>query len=215
MQNISMLPRVHIWGKNMSESNITKRAIADGFKGLMAKKPFEKITIADITNACGLNRQTFYYHFQDKYELLNWIFYNDVISILSEDAEEITFDNWSDRVLKMLVVIKNNAKFYTNALNTEYGNEFRNYLFRVSKEVFNEVIDRISNGYYIDDEDKKFLSEFYASGISGGIIRWITTGMKTSPESIVQHTKNLVSDSKAVAVARYLQEEKKDGDNEG
>ena len=196
----------------MSESNITKRAIADGFKGLMAKKSFEKITIADITSSCGLNRQTFYYHFQDKYELLNWIFYNDVISIVADNADEVTFDNWSDRVLKMLIVIKNDAKFYTNALNTEYGNEFRNYLFCVSREIFNEVIDRISKGYFIDDTDKKFLSEFYSCGISGGIIRWITTGMKESPESIVQHTKNLVNDSKALAVARYLQEQKKDND---
>ncbi|HAB61398.1 MAG TPA: dihydroxyacetone kinase transcriptional activator DhaS, partial [Lachnospiraceae bacterium] len=48
----------------MSESMITKQAIARGFKQLMKEKTFDKITILDITKTCGLNRQTFYYHFQ-------------------------------------------------------------------------------------------------------------------------------------------------------
>ena len=69
----------------MSESILTKRIIADGFRAVMAKKSFEKITISDITDQCGLNRQTFYYHFQDKYELLNWILYTEVITPFTED----------------------------------------------------------------------------------------------------------------------------------
>ena len=56
----------------MSEAAVTKKVIADGFRYVMEKKSFDKITISDITDKCGLNRQTFYYHFQDKYELLNW-----------------------------------------------------------------------------------------------------------------------------------------------
>ena len=58
----------------MSESKITKQAIARGFKTLLLKKDFSKISVSDIAGQCGLNRQTFYYHFQDKYELLNWIY---------------------------------------------------------------------------------------------------------------------------------------------
>ena len=54
----------------MSDSLITKRAIAAGIKELTKKKSFDKITVSDISEICGLNRQTFYYHFQDKYELV-------------------------------------------------------------------------------------------------------------------------------------------------
>lgn len=186
----------------MSESTITKKAIADGFKSIMEKKPFEKITISDITSSCGLNRQTFYYHFQDKYELLNWIFYNEAITVFTDGLD---FDNWSEQLLKMLIVIKNNSKFYTNALNTEYGNEFRNYLFSISSKLFNEVIDKIRNGY-IEDSDKKFISDFFAYGIAGSIIKWVTTGMKETPESIALHMKNLVNDCKNFVVARYIQD---------
>ena len=71
----------------MSESITTKNAIAAGFRTLMEKKSFEKITISDITDECGLNRQTFYYHFKDKYDLLNWIFYNEIITLLTSGAK--------------------------------------------------------------------------------------------------------------------------------
>ena len=58
----------------MAASDITKKALAESLKALGAKKIFDKITVADITDYCGVNRQTFYYHFNDKYELLGWIY---------------------------------------------------------------------------------------------------------------------------------------------
>lgn len=191
----------------MSESTTTKNLIAEGFKSLMEKKAFERITISEITSLCGLNRQTFYYHFQDKYELLNWIFYNEVITVMTDG---LTADNWSDKLLQILGIIKNNSKFYIKALNIRYGNEFRNYLVCVSTEVFDGIIDKISTGYVLNDTDKKFISEFYAYGISGTIIQWISSGMKETPENITFHVENIINDSKIFAVLRYMKNEQDD-----
>ncbi len=60
----------------MSDSIITKKAIAVSLKDLMKKKSLAKITVSDIVKNCNLNRQTFYYHFKDKYDLLHWIISN-------------------------------------------------------------------------------------------------------------------------------------------
>ena len=54
-------------------SQTTKRALAQSLKHLMEQKPLEKITVVDISEDCGVNRQTFYYHFQDIYDLIEWI----------------------------------------------------------------------------------------------------------------------------------------------
>ena len=124
----------------MSESMITKQAIATGFKQLMNSKPFDKITILDITQTCGLNRQTFYYHFNDKYELLNWIFYNEVIQVLTKD---LSLDTWPDNLYQMLDVIYQNATFYKNALKHSFQQEFRNYLLDISEALFISIIDHI------------------------------------------------------------------------
>ena len=59
----------------MAESNITKNALADALKSLMREKNFDKISVLDICEKCNMNRKSFYYHFRDKYDLLNWIFY--------------------------------------------------------------------------------------------------------------------------------------------
>ena len=185
----------------MSESAVTKKAISDGFKRTMSKKPFEKITISDITSECGLNRQTFYYHFQDKYELLNWIFYNDVISPFKDD---FTIENWSEQLLQILRILKENSKFYTNAINTPYGNEFRKYFLNVIVKITDDILAQMTEGYNVKQENLKFISEFFAYGIAGSIVKWVQTGMKESPENIAVQMKNIVNSAKNFAFEKYF-----------
>lgn len=61
------------------KKNLTKKLIAESFEVLMEKHPFEKITIRMITDQAGLIRPTFYNHFQDKYDLVEWIFCENII----------------------------------------------------------------------------------------------------------------------------------------
>lgn len=91
----------------------TKDIISQSFKKLMEKKSFDKITISDISNEAKINRQTFYYHFHDKYELLNTIFYNDVIVEL---IDGFSIDNWAEKFLTML----NTLKKILNSIKTPY-----------------------------------------------------------------------------------------------
>lgn len=83
----------------MANSNITKKALAQSLKELGSTKILDKITVADITNHCGVNRQTFYYHFNDKYELLNWIYTEDLFKPLTKDLD---FFNWGDKLVGLL-----------------------------------------------------------------------------------------------------------------
>ena len=69
----------------MADSNITKNALATSLKNLMKEKPFEKISVSDICDACGMNRKSFYYHFKDKYDLVNWIFLVGFLSKMNID----------------------------------------------------------------------------------------------------------------------------------
>ena len=53
-------------------SQMTKRALAASLKNLLLQKPLNKITINDIAEDCGISRMTFYYHFKDIYDLVEW-----------------------------------------------------------------------------------------------------------------------------------------------
>lgn len=194
----------HVTGKavtSMSDSLITKKAIAAGMKELTKKKSFDKITVSDITEVCGLNRQTFYYHFQDKFELVNWIYYNETISSIIQD---LTYDNWDERVLLMLTLMKQEDYFYVNTLKVSVEKDFREYLFRITVELFSDIIERIAVDTKMDEDKIKFIAEFYSYGIVGIVISWAQRGMKETPEYIIANFRNLVNGTERFAMTRYL-----------
>lgn len=171
----------------MSESLITKRAIADSLKQLCREKPFDKISISDITAVCGLNRQTFYYHFQDKYELLSWIYYNENFSKITDD---ITLENWNEKILEMLKIMRNEKVFYSNTIR-EQERTFESYLFEMAKALFSEAILKLDEGARVSEEEREFDAEFYAYGICGVILSWAENGMKKEPELLAGRLKSL------------------------
>lgn len=185
----------------MSGANITKKAIAKGFKELMEHKTFDKITVSDITQHCGLNRQTFYYHFTDKYALLNWIYYNEIIN---EFITDLTLDNWGEHLLRAAQIVQKDIKFYRNAFLTASGDEFRRYFFEAIKNIFLNAIHYITASYKVDENDCSFVATFFAYGISETMINWICFDSKTPPEAVVKHIENLINDCEFMAVQRYL-----------
>ena len=66
----------------MADSNITKRALAAALKELMREMPFSKISVGNICERCEMNRKSFYYHFRDKYDLVNWIYDTEFITVM-------------------------------------------------------------------------------------------------------------------------------------
>ena len=93
----------------MSGTHDTKQAIASALIELCEQKDFRKISVQDITKKRGLNRQTFYYHFTDKYDLLRWIYRHDALIYLETD---ICLENWEEQALKLLKAIKEKSHFY-------------------------------------------------------------------------------------------------------
>lgn len=184
----------------MSDSLITRKALALGLKELSKRKSFDKITVSDITDECGLNRQTFYYHFQDKYELVDWIYYNEAISLI---VNELNYDNWDNKILLFLTKLKEEDFFYINTLKASAENEFKEYLFKVTVELLSGIISGITLNSEAGEKDILFVAEFYAYGIVGVVISWALHGMIETPEYITAQLKNLVYGTEKYATLRY------------
>ncbi|SET72898.1 transcriptional regulator, TetR family [Lacrimispora sphenoides] len=181
----------------MSDSLITKRAIAEALKQVCREKPFDKISISNITSVWGLNRQTFYYHFQDKYELLSWIYYNENFAKIAED---ITLENWDQKIYELLQNMKEEKAFYINTIK-EQEHTFESYLFDMAKALFSEAIIKLDEKKKLTDEERDFDSGFYAYGICGIIVDWVEKGMRTEPQLVAERLKSL---AKASERAGYL-----------
>ena len=112
----------------MADSNITKRALAAALKELMEQKPFSKINVAEICEKCGMNRKSFYYHFKDKYDLVNWIFDMDFQINFFADAFIGSLERWlsesdcmpaSELIVRVKACIKSCAEIAEISENAE------------------------------------------------------------------------------------------------
>lgn len=184
----------------MSESRITKKALALSIKKLMETIPLAKLSIHEIVDDCGINRQTFYYHFKDKFDLINWIYYTEAIESISDCR---SYAYWTDGMYKTLVYFTNNKSFYINALNTPGQNAFDGYLFEKTYDLIMGVVNDVSFDLKVCDIDKNFIADFYTHAFVGITVQWIKNSMKESPETVVDKLNDMVEGSMLGALTRY------------
>lgn len=185
----------------LSCSEKTKYNMAQKLKELMSKNSFDKITVSDITNACGAHRQTFYYHFQDRYELLDWLIYNELLVPLMTD---FSFDNMYDKLLVLFTTMSKDKKFYQHAFQVN-GGDLTRYVSLVAVNDFTDIVIKLGKENGIDNEDKEahqVVAEFLGYGISGVVMSWAQRGMKESPEEMTNRIEFFVESCKEVAKNR-------------
>ncbi len=169
----------------MPDSSLTKRALAQAIKQLMNEKPLVKISIADIVERCQMNRQSFYYHFRDKYDLVNWIFYTELITELQRSSGATEWDVLGS-ICRYLYA---NRSFYINALKFTGQNSFYEYFGEIIYQLLKVVLaDTFGEG---DQSD--FSAMFYADALRACIYRWLTGGAKLPPDELVRRILNTLS----------------------
>lgn len=149
----------------MPDSNITKRALASAMKELMAHKPFAKISVGDICETCGMNRKSFYYHFRDKYDLVNWIYYTEFVEVMRRKTYE---DNW-EFIRDMCAYFYENRIFYVNALKVTGQDSFREYF----GEVFRPIVQSAMEEAFESSRHRTFYAIFFTDAFLVSIERWL------------------------------------------
>ncbi|MDO5725369.1 MAG: TetR/AcrR family transcriptional regulator C-terminal domain-containing protein [Tissierellia bacterium] len=175
----------------MSDSLITKKALAKAVKELMEVESFHKINIKSICDICGLSRKTFYYHFSDKYDLLNWIFQTEFFADYVKMSE--ANDSWQ-KLNIMLNFFYKHKRFYQNALEYTGQNSFYEYLFETLNPLLEDYV--LENFYYIDEqneEDYEFYVNFYTSAIRYLIVDWLREGAKIEPDKLTTLIRNAIT----------------------
>lgn len=154
----------------MADSNITKRALASALKVLMEEIPFSKISISDICDVCNMNRKSFYYHFKDKYDLVNWIFDTEFIAS-TQDQNYSTF--W-DALLALCRYLYENRSFYRRALKIEGQNSLHSHFHALISQSIAEELDVLfSPEEAVGMGSIDLFITFFSDGLTGMIERWI------------------------------------------
>ena len=181
-------------------SQVTKRALEQSLKNLLLKKPLTKITISDIAEDCGINRMTFYYHFKDIYDLVEWSCLEDARRALEEKK---THDTWQQGLLQIFEAVRENKPFILNVYHCVDREQVERYLRPPVDHLILGVIDEQSAGMTVRDEDKAFIAQVYGYIFIGIMLDWIRDGMAEEPEKIVDRLALLIHDSIREALARF------------
>lgn len=185
----------------------TKQALGQALLELCEEIPFEKISVQKLAQKVGINRQTFYYHFTDKYQLLCWFYHQDVLHYL--ESEKLSLDNWEEQTLKMLQAIKEKKVFYRNTvlshreiLMTEFS--------KIIQQRFVALFENMDDDQELSAEDKHFYARFFAYGCSGMLADWILEDFKESPLEISVQLFRLAKDTEFFSYRLYTKEQLND-----
>ena len=185
-------------GSNMAQ--ITKRALEQSLKNLLLKKPLTKITVADIADDCGINRMTFYYHFKDIYDLVEWSCLEDAKRALDEKK---TCETWQQGLLQIFEAVQENKPFILNVYRCVHGEQVEKYLQPLVDRLILDVIDEESGGMTVRDEDKQFIAQIYSYVFIGLMLDWIKGDMREDPQPIVDKLARLIRGSMSAALSRF------------
>lgn len=161
--------------------NATKAALEESLKRLLLKKPLDKITITDITTDCGISRMAFYYHFKDIYDLVEWSCIEDASRALQGKK---TYDTWQEGLQQIFEAVLENKPFILNVYRSVKREQVENYLYSLTYQLIEGVVEEQSKNLMVTEEQKKFIADFYKYSFVGVMLDWIKRGMKEAPEEI-------------------------------
>lgn len=162
--------------------NRTKKALSLALKELMQEVPFEKITINDLTKKTGVSRNTFYYHFSDINQLLEWTFDHEIVCGL-ESYE--TIDNWQEGLLSVLNYTEKNRKFCLNTFHSINRDRLEAFLYRITYEMLLSIMEKTYDAQLQNGQLKNQIADFYSRAIVAQVIQWLTTRLEEPKDCFI------------------------------
>ena len=155
--------------------NFTKKAIKETFLALLDERPLSKITVKDIVEACGINRNSFYYHFQDLPALLEEIIAERVQDLIDRHP---TVDSLEDCFDAALGFVLENRRAVLHIYNSMSRDVFERYLMNVCHYVVRTYVESDFAGRPVEEKDKEMIIRYHKCECFGNLIDWLNSGMK-------------------------------------
>lgn len=172
----------------MAEHGNAKAALSAVMKELMSQRSFDKISVSQLCDMCAMNRKSFYYHFMDKYDLVNWIFDAEFLALVQRKSYE---SNW-EFIDDICYYFYENKAFYRKALLIKGQNSF----FSHFQEVLQSMLRTSLMEEFLDSQTSNFMVTFYTDALSAALVRWLTDKEPIPPNCFVELLQLCVTEGK-------------------
>lgn len=161
-------------------AGFTRKAIRNSFVKLLNERPLSQITVRDIVDDCGVNRNTFYYYFQDLPHLLE--------SIVDEEAQRIiseypTIESVEECLNAIIGFALDNRKAVMHIYNSANRDIYEQHQWRACEHIVTIYVDSILSGRNVTEQDRKLIIDYLKCVCVGFIIGWLEDGMQSDIQS--------------------------------
>lgn len=167
----------------------TEETLALSLRDVLKRKPVDKITVKDIVTECNLTRQTFYNHFADIYELVEYAACTNTRKILDKTA---SYDKWQCGFYTVMTVMQNNKTIVKNTYQSNYRDLMEKYIFKVIYSYVIDIVEKLAEDMNVAQKHKDFIAHFYTLALLALIHEWVQNDLKEDPKKIVQQVATLV-----------------------
>ena len=184
----------------------TKKALAESLKNLMQSKPFSKITVSEITRDCGVNRKTFYYHFEDVYDLLKWMLEQEAIEVFKQ------FDllvDYRDALAFVMDYVDQNKHILNCAVDSVGRTELKRFFYQDFIGIAHMMVDGAERegGTHTSEDFRQFLCELFTEALAGVLIESFRPGKKWDRDKALNYITTILRSS----ILAALREAEKQG----
>ena len=181
--------------KTLSASEHAKQQLASALKVLMAERPMDKITISDLTAICKIRRQSFYYHFEDIYDLLRWMFQNEAISLLQQHEGALL---WQEGLLQLFRYLEENRAVCLCALKSMGRDHIKRFfeadIYSIIHHTIEQIGENIGSNPQLDSfVDIEMLTHFYVTALAGMTESWLLGEIDRSPEQLIDFADTILN----------------------
>ena len=156
---------------------------------MLTYKALDKITVTDIVNTCGVSRQAFYYHFNDIYDIVEWIFSEETKKALSNHQN---IDTWQIGYINLLNWLKGNKSLVINTYKSIQRDYIEIFMNSVLLDYIKPVVNEQSKGLNVKEIQKDFIAKFYTLSFNSIALDWIKNGMKENTKDIVNNIEIII-----------------------
>ncbi len=185
----------------------TQRFIMSTFMQLLESESLDKITVRDIVEECEINRNTFYYHYSDIYDLLDDVFRVETEKFMSEDVDEnTTFGEEYERAARFVLKYK---KAILHIYDSKKRDVLQNYLETLAFSFISRFVKKEADGYGLPDEDIDYITGFYTHAIVGNTLGWIKRKLPSGQEKFIARTAGTFNATVKDMIRQCLEERQK------
>lgn len=179
-----------------------KQVFTDTLMEMLQEKSLNEITVTDIANRCGVSRQSFYYYFNDIYDIVEWIFMQETEKALEAYSD---IDSWQIGYIRLMKWSQRNKTLVMNTYRSVQREYIEFFMYRVLYQYIIKVVTAEAKDLQVTQEQCAFIANFYTLAINAVSLDWIRTDMKEKPEDVAEKVNFLIEGDFRKALLKFQQ----------